>query len=198
MATAIKKLDGRFDVWAGARSIGGVVHKGFNLEFLGNHVGWFPTRKEALSAAKLFIHHCMADLSDLSEKRSKNPAPRLGTKRPRRVSQITKKPPTKRLVTRRKANTQAGYFPNPTKREIAASIHDEFPQFVKVGFQGRAGETAGIVVPSYVVGTGTFASISRLFPFYEAAKMERLYVSDPFPTFEEAFAAKLNFRKAKK
>jgi hypothetical protein len=113
MATAIKKLDGRFDVWAGARSIGGVVHKGFNLEFLGNHVGWFPTRKEAFTAAKLFIHHRMADLSDLSEKRAKNPAPRTGTKRPRRVSQITKKAPTTRLVARRKANSKAGYFPNP-------------------------------------------------------------------------------------
>jgi hypothetical protein len=45
--------------------------------------------------------------------RHANPAPRLGTARPRRVSQVTKKPPTKRLVTRRRANTQAGYFPNP-------------------------------------------------------------------------------------
>jgi len=42
-----------------------------------------------------------------------NPAPRIGTARPRRVSQITKKPPTKRLVARRKRNTDEGYFPNP-------------------------------------------------------------------------------------
>jgi hypothetical protein len=42
-----------------------------------------------------------------------NPAPRVGTARPRRASQITKKPPTKRLVKRRVVNTKKGYFPNP-------------------------------------------------------------------------------------
>lgn len=53
--------------------------------------------------------------------RAKNPAPRVGTKRPRRVSQVTKKPPTKRLVTRRKANTKAGYFPNPITYSVYAN-----------------------------------------------------------------------------
>ena len=58
---------------------------------------------------------------------SKNPAKRKGTKNPRRVSQITKKPPSKRLVARRKANTEQGYFPNPKgKRERA-----EFPFVVQ-------------------------------------------------------------------
>ena len=47
--------------------------------------------------------------------RAKNPARRKGTASPKRVSQITKKPPSKRLVKRRKVNTRAGYFPNPTK-----------------------------------------------------------------------------------
>lgn len=47
------------------------------------------------------------------KKRAANPAPRIGTARPRRVSQLTKKPPTKRLVARRKKNTDQGYFPNP-------------------------------------------------------------------------------------
>jgi len=42
-----------------------------------------------------------------------NPAKRIGTARPKRVSQITKRPPTKRLVARRRKNTDAGYFPNP-------------------------------------------------------------------------------------
>lgn len=45
--------------------------------------------------------------------RGKNPAPRRGTSKPRRVSQITKKPLTRRLVKRREKNTDPGYFPNP-------------------------------------------------------------------------------------
>jgi hypothetical protein len=50
--------------------------------------------------------------------RAANPAPRLGTKRPRRVSQVTKKLPTTRLVKRRKANVQPGYFPNPLEPKV--------------------------------------------------------------------------------
>jgi hypothetical protein len=42
-----------------------------------------------------------------------NPAPRIGTARPKRRSQITKKAPSKRLVARRSVNTRKGYFPNP-------------------------------------------------------------------------------------
>lgn len=44
--------------------------------------------------------------------RKDNPL-RKGTSRPRRVSQITHEAPTKRLIKRRKANTDEGYFPNP-------------------------------------------------------------------------------------
>lgn len=43
----------------------------------------------------------------------KNPAPRIGTKRPLRASRATKKKPTKQLVARRLVNKKKGYFPNP-------------------------------------------------------------------------------------
>ncbi|HEY6020917.1 MAG TPA: hypothetical protein VIY48_13760, partial [Candidatus Paceibacterota bacterium] len=49
--------------------------------------------------------------------RSKNPAPRKGASKPRRASQITGKAPSKRLVRRRQANNEPGYFPNPTAVE---------------------------------------------------------------------------------
>jgi len=45
----------------------------------------------------------------------KNPAKRIGTAKPKRASQATGKAPTKRLVSRRKANTTPGYFPNPAE-----------------------------------------------------------------------------------
>ena len=112
MATsAIKKIDGRFDIWAGARSIGGVVHKGFNLEFLNEHVGWFPTKKEALSAARLFKHQRMDDLSDITARYS-NPidAARLKyeaalkantrTPAPRGRKRVAAKKTVKRVVRR--------------------------------------------------------------------------------------------------
>lgn len=60
----------------------------------------------------------------------KNPAPRKGTAKPRRVSQATKRPPTKRLVARRQANVKLGYFPNPINEAISHVVvqrttHDE-------------------------------------------------------------------------
>ncbi len=45
--------------------------------------------------------------------RKKNPAKRIGTAKPKRVSQVTKKAPSKRLVK----NTDEGYFPNPVKKD---------------------------------------------------------------------------------
>lgn len=64
----------------------------------------------------------MAKKSDLQLEREyisalgaekKNPATRRGTSKPKRKSQVTGKPPTKRLVKRRIKNTETGYFPNP-------------------------------------------------------------------------------------
>jgi hypothetical protein len=46
-----------------------------------------------------------------------NPATRKGTAKVYRKSQVTKKPPTKRLVARRKTNVKKGYFPNPAKKK---------------------------------------------------------------------------------
>lgn len=54
-------------------------------------------------------------------KRGKNPAPRIGTKKPKRASQrehVTKtgklsKAASSRLIMRREANKKKGYFPNP-------------------------------------------------------------------------------------
>jgi len=50
--------------------------------------------------------------------RGTNPAPRIGTAHPKRKSEATKKTPTKRLVARRKRNTDEGYFPNPLESQV--------------------------------------------------------------------------------
>lgn len=74
-------------------------------------------------------------LGDLSVKLdglySENPAPRIGTARPRRVSQVTKKPPTKRLIKRRVSNVKKGYFPNPVNDPAKGALELAIVQAIK-------------------------------------------------------------------
>jgi hypothetical protein len=95
--------------------------KRYNKEHMGTTAGYgiftVPVRNEV---AKQFQDYYEEEL-----RYAKNPAPRLGTKRPRRVSQVTKKLPTTRLVKRRKANIQPGYFPNPV------AVYDKYVVFQK-------------------------------------------------------------------
>lgn len=74
-----------------------------------------PSFKSRKAAEDAIFHLWGSPLWDLQYEPdySDNPAPRIGTKKPLRKSQVTKKPPTKRLVTRRKKNAKKGYFPNP-------------------------------------------------------------------------------------
>ena len=58
----------------------------------------------------------------VSNSEKSNPAPRKGTASVKRPSQITGEAPTKRLVKRRKANTQEGYFPNPISSELRVAF----------------------------------------------------------------------------
>jgi hypothetical protein len=70
-------------------------------------------KQVAVWLADKYLEHVKEGYAFKTKSRAKNPAPRIGTASPRRRSQITKKPPTKRLVKRRVVNTKKGYFPNP-------------------------------------------------------------------------------------
>jgi hypothetical protein len=59
-----------------------------------------------------------------NERTKKNPRPRIGASKPGRVSSATGMRPTKRLVSRRRANTRKGYFPNPALPAIPG-VHVE-------------------------------------------------------------------------
>lgn len=83
-----------------------------------------------LKAAKMII-------ASAGKKVKKNPAPRKGTAKPKRVSQITKKAPSKRLVKRRKANDVEGFFPNPSEIGEAYQHADTFMIQVMVGKEWR-------------------------------------------------------------
>lgn len=72
------------------------------VRFAGTRLADFGSKREAENYIEQY-----------EAQRMTNPAPRIGTARPRRLSQITKKPPSKRLVKRRMKNTDVGYFPNP-------------------------------------------------------------------------------------
>ncbi len=86
-----------------------------------------PTKAQLLAAAKKII---AAHGATKAKPRKKNPAPRIGTAAPKRRSQATGKAPSKRLVTRRKANAKKGYFPNPAEVKAAhtksSAYHMEF------------------------------------------------------------------------
>jgi len=93
----------------------------------------------------------------------KNPAPRIGTARPRRVSQVTKAPPTKRLVKRRKQNTDVGYFPNPIKsarteivEEIRARVNHIASEKDIIRKQALVSYTEGVIHAANVCGVLTF------------------------------------------
>lgn len=74
------------------------------------------TQKQILAAVKKVL------AAKTTKTRKKNPAPRMGTAKPKRKSQITGKTPSKRLVKRRKENKVEGYFPNPA---AVAKAHRE-------------------------------------------------------------------------
>jgi len=59
--------------------------------------------------------------------------------------------------------------------------------FVKIRFIGRAGATAGLVLPREEVQSLSVANMSRYFPYSEAGKMERAQCSPIYSTWEEAF-----------
>lgn len=86
-----------------------------------------PTNSDIVDVAKKFLFVFKDD-------RATNPRPRIGTKRTKRDSERphgvgkgkTSKSPTARLIKRRKANTEEGYFPNPAfiKNPSHAKIND--------------------------------------------------------------------------
>lgn len=106
------------------------------LRFVSHYIASTPVKKDADAMKKAVIaahseyplsvkqmQNVAAEYSDLG--RGKNPAPRIGTARPRRPSQITKKAPSKRLVARRSANTRRGYFPNPSTESTRLKKREE-------------------------------------------------------------------------
>lgn len=85
-------------------------YKAWVISYGGRFVHDTPTLKQAKSAVD-------AELRNHAVK--SNPRPRLGTKKPTRVSSATGRAPSKRLVRRRKTNTRKGYFPNPSEVQRA-------------------------------------------------------------------------------
>lgn len=59
--------------------------------------------------------------------------------------------------------------------------------FHKIRFTGKVGETAGLIVTTEQARQ-SISKLSRLFPYSEASKMERLETSRAYKTWDEAFA----------
>lgn len=110
------KVDKRYSI--GREYTGHISGKPrYVLRFMGDYVGDFATKAEAGNA-----------MVEYDLKRFNNPAPRIGTARPKRVSQVTKKAPTKRLVSRRRVNSEPGYYPNPNVPEVKYVVIQRSPK----------------------------------------------------------------------
>jgi len=60
-------------------------------------------------------------------------------------------------------------------------------RYKKIRFTGKRGNTAGIVIDENMFSLSV-SDLSRLFPYSEAMKMERLEVSPVFDSWDDAFA----------
>jgi len=78
----------------------------------------------------------------------------------------------------RHAKTKARERKNPARHESG---------FMKVMFTGSGGHTAGLVLPASMRNAST-TELSRFFPASEFRKMNKLYLSKTYPTFDAAFA----------
>ena len=63
-------------------------------------------------------------------------------------------------------------------------------KFCKVRFTStKHGETASLVLPENVLKNRTVTEISQYFPMFEAMKMEQLWISRAYDSFDSAFNA---------
>ena len=61
-------------------------------------------------------------------------------------------------------------------------------KYVKVWFESKDhGKTAGLILKADDSRLKDVVELSRMFPYSEALKMESVYISEPFDTWEEAF-----------
>lgn len=62
--------------------------------------------------------------------------------------------------------------------------------YIKFRFEKADGSahTAGFVLSDSDFRKRSISELSRMYPYSEAMKMERFIASDPYPTWDEAFA----------
>lgn len=112
------------------------------------------TKAQILAAAKRIVAAAKKPAVKRVTRKA-NPAKRIGTKKPTRASAVTGKPPSKRLVKRRKANTAEGYFPNPS--EVVKAHANNLPFHVYTVKAGK-GPLTGKPVMRPVKLLGSFAT----------------------------------------
>ena len=89
-----------------------------------------------------------------------------------------------RVIARRiKANRRRGLRRNPetTKARPIPGM------FYSIWFSGRGGQTAKLVVKGEILKKASISNLSRMFPYFEMNKLQKLHTAGPYSSFDEAF-----------
>jgi hypothetical protein len=59
--------------------------------------------------------------------------------------------------------------------------------FYSIWFSGRGGQTTKLVVKGEILKKASIANLSRMFPYFEVSKLQKLHTAGPYNSFDEAF-----------
>ena len=59
--------------------------------------------------------------------------------------------------------------------------------FYSIWFSGRGGQTAKLVVKGEILKKASISNLSRMFPYFEMNKLQKLHTAGPYSSFDEAF-----------
>jgi hypothetical protein len=82
-----------------------------------------------------------------------------------------------------KSNRRRGLRRNPETTK-----HRPIPgMFYSIWFSGRGGQTTKLVVKGEILKKASIANLSRMFPYFEMSKLQKLHTAGPYNSFDEAF-----------
>jgi hypothetical protein len=89
----------------------------------------------------------------------------------------------KRRIKKISTNRRRGLRRNPETKK-----HSPIPgMFYSIWFSGRGGQTAKLVVKGEILKKASISNLSRMFPYFEMNKLQKLHTAGPYSSFDEAF-----------
>jgi len=89
----------------------------------------------------------------------------------------------KRRIKKISTNRRRGLRRNPG----TAKARPIPGMFYSIWFSGRGGQTTKLVVKGEILKKASIANLSRMFPYFEVSKLQKLHTAGPYNSFDEAF-----------